>query len=171
MTRPLLKTVPGPVAGHNCFLPCTFYPFPPDHQPSLEGVPVAVLYNKSDLPSAIPEERLQGMVRGIGSARVVKGCKYLGRSLTKWLKYTENKNPYSIPDRLRNFSDWRFNEELVWITNHFAEARQYRKHSQTYIGNVNARSLSLLPIASALATAPAAPVTDLVKILEPPSLY
>ncbi|CAM9921324.1 unnamed protein product [Laminaria digitata] len=31
-------------------------------EPSLEGVPVAVLYNKSDLPSAIPEERLQGML-------------------------------------------------------------------------------------------------------------
>lgn len=30
-------------------------------------MPVAVLYNKSDLPSAVPEEKLRGMVRCAGN--------------------------------------------------------------------------------------------------------
>lgn len=30
---------------------------------NLDGVPVAVLYNKSDLPGAVPEEKLEAMVR------------------------------------------------------------------------------------------------------------
>lgn len=28
----------------------------------MDGVPVAVLYNKSDLPGAVPEEKLEAMV-------------------------------------------------------------------------------------------------------------
>lgn len=31
-------------------------------QASLDGVPVVVLYNKSDLPTAVPDEKLQRMV-------------------------------------------------------------------------------------------------------------
>lgn len=34
----------------------------PPHQVNLDGVPVAVLYNKSDLPGAVPEEKLEAMV-------------------------------------------------------------------------------------------------------------
>lgn len=41
-------------------------------QASLEGVPVAVLYNKSDLPTAVPEDKLRRMVR-----RCTNICEYI----------------------------------------------------------------------------------------------
>lgn len=37
---------------------------------NLDGVPVAVLYNKSDLPGAVPEEKLEAMVRMMMAMRM-----------------------------------------------------------------------------------------------------